>query len=298
MNGGYSSPNDSEQSLLSKPSSRSPSSSPSRKRSFTEMNGYHDEDETQEVNKMSTNNGNKCSDMEINVGNNKNNEPSPKKQKLMNGHSLTTPQRTRIEKNRLAAIEKLKLHKMNSELPRVYVVDLETTSFPPKEVSVENGDVIIEIAIVQFNRPKKDLYTVKPVLHCFINPESYDKYPKNWRDAWIFKNGTTVEMVEECGLDQKAILPQIRKILNGHYVTSYCTDFDLNRFLKQDPYNVECKDFECIMKMCSKEMNCINPSLKDAAHDFLGMDYRWGFHNAMEDALTAAKILSQVVDDQ
>lgn len=259
-------------SILSTSPLKSPSRS-KRKRSFTEM------------------------DNNINI--NDDQEPITKKQKLMNNGIITinTPQREKIERNRLAAIERLKLHKMNTEIPRVYIVDLETTSFPPNPVSVENGDVIIEIAIVQFNRTQKDLYSIKPVLHCFINPETYDNYPKNWRDAWIFKNGTTISMVEECGMDSKSIIPQIRKILNGHYVTSYCTDFDLNRFLKQEPYNVECKEFECIMKLCGKEMNCINPKLSEAAHEFMGMDYRWGLHNAMEDCLTAAKILSQVVDD-
>lgn len=284
---GYLSDDESEKSgsILSTSPLRTPSRTPSRKRSFAGMNGgYHH---------------NKYNNIDINVNESNNeNEPTRKKQKLMNNEIIIdTPQRERIEQNRLAAIERLKLHKMNTEIPRVYVVDLETTSFPPKPVSVENGDVIIEIAIVQFNRTQKDLYSIKPVLHCFINPETYDSYPKNWRDAWIFKNGTSIEMIKECGMDAKSILPQIRKILNGHYVTSYCTDFDLNRFLKQAPYNVDCKEFECIMKMCGKEMNCINPKLAEAAHEFMGMDYRWGLHNAMEDCLTAAKILSQVVDD-
>eukprot|EP00483_Globobulimina_turgida_P005689 UN05699 len=198
----------------------------------------------------------------------------------------------------MAALERLKLHKVNTENDRVYVVDLETTSFPPQHITPDNGDVIIEIAIVQFNRCEKKLYKVKPIFHCFIHPETYDKYPKNWKEAWIFQNGTAVDMVQECGMDAKMILPQIRRILKGNLVTSYNTDFDLTRFLNHPLYNMECREFERIMKMSGKKMNLIMPSLECAAAHFLGIDYQWGLHNAMEDALTAAKILSQVVDEK
>ena len=179
----------------------------------------------------------------------------------------------------------------------MYVVDLETTSFPPAIASAENGDVVMEIAIVQFKWTKDGKHTIKPVLHCFINPESYESYPANWKESWIFRNGTAVTMVQECGLEAKSILPQIRRILNDSYVTSYNTEFDVQRFLLKEPYNVQCKEFECIMKMSGKAMRLIKPSLKDAATHFLGLDHRWGYHGAMEDALTAAKILCHVVGD-
>eukprot|EP01084_Bolivina_argentea_P245965 411726_1 len=141
------------------------------------------------------------------------------------------------------------------------------------------------------------LYNVKPIFHCFIHPETYDKYPENWRDAWIFKHGTAVDMVETCGLNAKLMLPQIRKILKGNYVTSFNAKFDLQTFLNHKMYNMECKSYECIMKISEAYMNLKMPALEDAAHHFFGPDFKWGFHNAMEDALTAAKILSQVVTD-
>ena len=140
----------------------------------------------------------------------------------------------------------------------------------------------------------KKEHSVKPVYHSFIIPESYEKYPENWRDSWIFENGADVEMVLKYGKNADVILPEIKNILKGEYVTSYNTDFDLNRFLRHEPYSVEYKPFDCIMEMCGKEMNMRRPSLKQAAYEFMGYDFRWGAHNAMEDALTAAKVLREV----
>eukprot|EP01083_Nonionella_stella_P170536 580555_1 len=166
---------------------------------------------------------------------------------------------------------------------KIYVVDLETTSFPPRIASAEAGDVVIEIGIVQFERREKRMYTIKPVFHCFINPESYDYYPENWKDAWIFRNGTSVDMVQTASLSAKIILPEIRRILKGNFVTSYNTDFDLKRFLLEEPYSVDIKEFDCIMELATKQIG-FRSTLETAAYHFLGFDYVANFHNAMEDA--------------
>jgi len=220
-----------------------------------------------------------------------------KRQKLADGERkemvITSAQKRRIERNRLQALEKRK--------PKtIYVVDLETTSFPPAPSGAEHGDVILEIAIVECERSKPDgSYSIKPVLQCFINPESYKKYPSNWKDkdAWIFQHGMSAQMVKKYGFDCNVIIPQIRRILNGQFVTSYNTAFDIHKFLHKAPYSVKCKPFKCIHKLCNEQMNDQRPSLAAAAYHYLGWDHKrfHSAHNAYEDTMTAARIMVEIL---
>ena len=44
------------------------------------------------------------------------------------------------------------------------------------------------------------------------------------------------------------------------------------------------------------EKPLVVPSLANAAQNYLGFDFKWKFHNAADDAMTAARILGHVID--
>ena len=233
---------------------------------------------------------------------------------------LTPEQKKRAEKNRLNALKKLNkatLQKKGNNTgimeandyesksnnmdgvriihdslvfnEDIYVIDLETTDIH-KDIKQA---VVVEIGICKVNKIDNK---VEPIFHCFIHPESYGVYPKNWKNSWIFRHGLDINKVLDCGLNFNVVWPEIRRILKQKYVTSYNAEFDINTFMIKPPYNVECNPFGCIMKLARDNIKTFPgyPSLTIAAKIFLGEDYRFSHHSALEDSITAAKILAKI----
>ena len=131
----------------------------------------------------------------------------------------------------------------------VYVVDLETTGLigSPK-------DLVVEIAIMRVNVEKQK---INQVYHSLIH---YDT--NSWEDelleSWIFReNILSIEQIQEAEKDLPTVIKEVRQILSGKFVAAYNNAFDFDKFLKQNPWNIDKENTKtrfapCIMLAASE----------------------------------------------
>jgi len=177
-------------------------------------------------------------------------------------------------------------------MTEVFVLDTETTG-----LSGGPEDLVVEIGI-----SKVDLSTgdVEDIFASFVGwPESTLMQRKN---AWVFKN-TDMNFWKVIGAPRALrVIDRVREILCGELVTSYNTEFDLDRFLYRDPWSMKgvFSECNCVMTQTWKAypnmgVNGFFPRLQKA-YDTLCPDDPSGIHGkqshrALSDANMAANVL-------
>lgn len=112
----------------------------------------------------------------------------------------------------------------------IYVIDIETTG-----LSGWKSDHVVEIAIMKANLTKQ---RIEQVYHSLIHHDTaqWDEKTKN---AWIFKEGIiTLEEIQQATKDVKKVVEEVRKILTGKYIAAYNNEFDFNKFLLHEPWDI------------------------------------------------------------
>jgi DNA polymerase III, alpha subunit (gram-positive type) len=140
----------------------------------------------------------------------------------------------------------------------IYVLDTETTGL--------NGypnDLVVDIAICRVDPGKGTVQNV------YSSVVGYDT--SNWtdgmRNSWIFLNtDLTVDAVSEAP-DAKKVAADVLRILKGKNVTAFNKEFDLNKFLYYEPWNLRNNIMESDCIMLAAKNVCKLPGLYD--------DYKW-----------------------
>ncbi len=149
----------------------------------------------------------------------------------------------------------------------IYVLDIETTGLDgsPK-------DLVVEISIMRANVLKQKITQVyQSLIH--YDTESWDD---NLRNSWIFTKGVlSVEEIQNAKKDLPTVIEEVRQILSGKFVAAYNNSFDLDKFLKQDPWNINEKNTKtkvtpCIMLTASEY---IRPSGKKNRNRIYNLAY-------------------------
>jgi DNA polymerase III epsilon subunit-like protein len=115
----------------------------------------------------------------------------------------------------------------------VYLVDTETTGLN----GCAHDDKIVDIGIVKVDTVRM---IVEPTYSKIVG---YDvsKWSDNDKNAWIFSHSNLRLSDVSAGKPLDEVVDEVHEILNRQICTSYNTDFDFERFLKQDPWNVNCE---------------------------------------------------------
>lgn len=173
----------------------------------------------------------------------------------------------------------------------IYVVDLETTGLEggPEDDVVEIGIVAVDVK----HRVVKDVYS------SYVGHD-VDAWPERKKNAWIFeKKHMHIDHVRHAPPLEK-VMAEVSEILEGQRVTSYNTAFDLERFLYQEPWNMEFHFHEmpCIMRAALRARR-----MDEDGHLPLKKAFRMvsphGFnnHRAKADAVAAARLLTVLAED-
>lgn len=122
----------------------------------------------------------------------------------------------------------------------IYIIDTETTGldgFP--------DDDIIEIAICSADTEKK---TIKVIYQSIVGHNVYSwDYRKRY--AWIFGNSNLILEKVKNAKPQKAVVKEVREIINDRLVTSFNVEYDFTKFLFCEPWYLD----EVVRDVC----NCI-----------------------------------------
>ena len=172
----------------------------------------------------------------------------------------------------------------------IIVIDLETTGLD----GYKKGDRIVEIGAANVDFQRK---TVTPI---FGHPIYHDKLTPEQEDSFIFHEGHMIP--EECyhsPIDEEKAAMILATILDGEYVTSYNTEFDLDKFIYPwfDEIIPDVLDFgffraPCIMKAAGQVMpEGLWPSLKVAYSTLIGTNRKYHEHRALDDAVMAGTVL-------
>lgn len=112
----------------------------------------------------------------------------------------------------------------------IYVIDIETTGLDGWQ-----KDHIVEISIMKANLSSQK---IEQVYHSLVH---YDvaKWNEDTRKAWIFEKGIIkLDEIQNARKDVKTVSDEVRKILTGKFVAAYNNEFDFNKFLLHEPWNV------------------------------------------------------------
>ena len=177
-------------------------------------------------------------------------------------------------------------------IDNILVIDLETTGLD----GYAEGDRIVEIGVANVDFQRK---TVAPI---FGHPVQHDLTPTG-RDAWIFREGHMCpEEVERSPIDEEKAATILATIIDGEYVTSYNTEFDLDKFIYPwfDEIIPEMLDFgfiraPCVMKAAAQIIpDGTWPSLKLAHSTLLSTGRKLREHRAVDDAITAGMVMLEL----
>ena len=184
------------------------------------------------------------------------------------------------------------------------VLDLETTGLR----GIEEGDKIVEVSIasVDFLRQK-----VTPVFTC---PVHYDELSEKERTSFIFREGyMEPNDVYDAPFDEEKVAAIVANILEGEYVTTFNTEFDLDKFLMPwmdqiiPDINVMFFRAPCIMKAASQvdeiprrihDDNLCWPTLQASYRTLCADDYGDQLfpHHAQDDCLMAGRVVLELAD--
>lgn len=185
----------------------------------------------------------------------------------------------------------------------IYVLDTETTGLKgaPEDVIVDIGVCKVDIKSGK----------VEPVYSSIVGYDT-SRWNDYRRNAWIFDNtDLTLEMVHSAPPLSK-ILIEISALLSGKKVTSYNTDYDMDKFLYREPWNMKGLFIPCTDIMKAATYVCKVPS------QYYGREYQYpkldraymmitdgdpaGIngkqdHRALSDATVASHVMIQMYRD-
>lgn len=180
----------------------------------------------------------------------------------------------------------------------ILVLDLETTGLN----GYAEGDRIVEVAIASVDIERQSVRTV------YSAPVHYDALTDKQANSYIFREGhMDVEDVLEAPFDEDKTAAIVANILEGEYVTTFNTAFDLDKFLLPffddivPELDVMFFRAPCIMRAASQVADIPRkihndgscwPSLS-ASYYTLCRDYRDQLfpHHASDDAVMAGRVL-------
>ena len=120
----------------------------------------------------------------------------------------------------------------------IYVIDTETTGLDGWQ-----KDHIVEISIMKANLSKQK---IEQVYHTLIHHD-VDKWDEKTRTAWIFKNGIIkLDEIRDTTKGVEEVSKEVREILTGKFIAAYNNEFDFDKFLFHEPWNLNQK--ECKIK--------------------------------------------------
>lgn len=131
----------------------------------------------------------------------------------------------------------------------IYVVDLETTG-----LTGSPEDLVVEIAIMRANVEKQ---RISQVYHTLIHYDT-SSWDDRLRESWIFSEGIlSVEEIQKAEKDLSTVIDEVHQILSGKFVAAYNNAFDFDKFLKQEPWNINKENTKtrvapCIMLTASE----------------------------------------------
>jgi DNA polymerase III, alpha subunit (gram-positive type) len=140
----------------------------------------------------------------------------------------------------------------------IYVLDTETTGLKGYP-----SDLVVDIAICKVD-PRKG--TVENVYSSVVGYDT-GRWNDEMKNSWIFLNtDLTVDAVSEAP-PAKKVAADVADILRDKNVTAFNKEFDLNKFLYHEPWDLRnvIREARCIM-LASKDV-CKLPGLYD--------DYKW-----------------------
>ena len=186
----------------------------------------------------------------------------------------------------------------------ILVLDLETTGLH----GIADGDKIVEVSIASVDFTKQ---TVRPI---FTSPVHYDDLTEKERTSFIFREGyMEPNDVYDAPFDEEKVAAIVANILEGEYVTTFNTEFDLDKFLMPwmdqviPDINVMFFRAPCIMRAADQvaeiprrmhdDMRCW-PSLQASYRTLCASDYDDQLfpHHAQDDCLMAGRVLLELAD--
>jgi hypothetical protein len=183
-------------------------------------------------------------------------------------------------------------------MTNILVLDLETTGLS----GIAEGDRIVEVAVASVDIERQ---SVRPV---FTAPVHYDALTDAQANSYIFREGhMDVEDILEAPFDEDKVAAIVANILEGEFVTSFNTEFDLDRFLlpwldKVVPeMDVMFFRAPCLMRASAQVMDIPRKIHDDgscwpglsASYYTLCRDYRDQLfpHHAQDDCIMAGRVL-------
>jgi len=184
----------------------------------------------------------------------------------------------------------------------ILVLDLETTGLD----GFDAGDEIVQIGLVSVNTATQD---VTPVLSMYVQHDLTEEQ----RHSFIFTDGgMDVDLVLNSPFDEEKAAVVLANIIDGEYLTTYNTEFDLDRFLLPwfDAVIPELRDLSffrapCLMKACAQvediprkvhDVGCY-PSLRSSyytlCHEYADIMVP---HRALDDCILAGRVLIELYE--
>jgi DNA polymerase III epsilon subunit-like protein len=112
----------------------------------------------------------------------------------------------------------------------IYVIDIETTGLDGWQ-----KNHVVEISIMKANLTKQK---IEQVYHSLVHYDT-KKWDAKTRNAWIFeKDIIKLDEIQNTKKDIKEVSNEVRKILTGKFISAYNNNFDFNKFLLHEPWNI------------------------------------------------------------
>ncbi len=186
----------------------------------------------------------------------------------------------------------------------IYVLDTETTGLEgaPK-------DLVLDVGICKVSLRRGT------VEDCYSSVLGYDV--EEWDDyltgAWIFSNSDlTIEDIAFAKKPALQVIDEVRRILKGKDVTTYNKQYDLGKFLYQEPWVMRGWFNECADIMKAAAEVCKIPSkFSGGGYQYPKLDYAYGTitegdpagiegkqdHRALSDARAASWLMVKMFAD-
>ncbi len=124
----------------------------------------------------------------------------------------------------------------------IYVIDIETTG-----LNGWKSDHVVEISIMKANLTKQK---IEQVYHTLIHYDT-TQWDEKIKNAWIFKQGIIkLEEIQQATKGLKKVVEEVRKILTGKFIAAYNNEFDFNKFLLHEPWNINPKTCKIKIAPC------------------------------------------------
>lgn len=182
----------------------------------------------------------------------------------------------------------------------IFVIDTETTGlwgYPE--------DLILEIGIVKLHLDTSNIVVVYDEIIGYKEEDLSDEQ----KNAWIFDNSSLSLKSVLKGKRVQDVAKDVQNLLHNKLVAIYNVAYDYDKFLKYEPFNLDCTILPCIMKQSTKPCKVPHPSsnlkykwprLGEAQEILLDGHNLPDFldpHRAISDAYVSAMVLSKLIAD-